>query len=111
MTYRSEVCVQPSDVCLHHMFLCIQKTGSPRLSVYGVCSRVCSTGTHEDGGRAGAGGGTGIGEEQDGGGSAGGGGGEWPVEEELERQEGRDDVRGTVFVGACGRGRGGGGGR
>lgn len=52
-----------SDVCLHQMFLCIQKTGSPRLSVYGVCSSVCSRGTHEVEGRAGAGGGTEVEEE------------------------------------------------
>lgn len=70
------------------MFLCIQKTGSPRGSVYGVCSRVCSTGTHEDGGRAGAGGGTEDGEGHDGeGGSLGGGGGGWTAEVEEEWEE------------------------
>lgn len=100
--------MQSSDVHLHQMFLCIQKTGSPRLSVYGVCSSVCSTEAHEDGGRAGAGGGTEEGVEQDGGGGSVGGGGGWGTAEEGETEERSEgDVSGAVFGG---RGGGGGGG-
>lgn len=107
----SGVCL-PNWVCLYQMFLCIQKTGSPRGSVYGVCSRVCLTGTHKDEGRAGAGGGTEEGEERDGEkGSVGGGEGWWPAEGGGEREEGgKGGVRVTVFGGGGG-GEGGGGGK
>ncbi len=60
------------------MSLCIQKMGSPLLSVYGVCSRVWLTGAKDDGGQGGGGGaeiGGGGGGPGSGGGGGGGGGG------------------------------------
>lgn len=82
------------------MSLCIQNTGSPRLSVYGVCSKVCSTGAHNTGGGGRGGGGTDESEELREDIGSGGGAGGWTI---------RDFNESCVWCCGGGGGRGGGG--